>query len=124
MGRPRIHVDRKTAVRINGYKWKQNNISKYLWAASKQRAKKHNLLFTIQPEDIIVPNNCPYLQIPLIISTTGRQHSSPSLDRIDSTGGYTPDNIEVVSDLANRMKSDASVEQLIIFAKSVLSKYE
>lgn len=47
----------------------------------------------------------------------------PSIDRIDSTKGYTKDNIQVISSKANTMKSNASVEELRMFAYWVLREY-
>ena len=37
---------------------------------------------------------------------------APSLDRIDPKKGYTKENTIVVSMLANRIKTDASIEQI------------
>ena len=36
---------------------------------------------------------------------------SPSLDRIDPTGGYTPDNIRVISYRANWIKNDGTLDE-------------
>lgn len=49
--------------------------------------------------------------------------TNASLDRIDNTQGYIPGNVEVVSYLANMMKSSASREQLVTFAQSVLERF-
>lgn len=51
----------------------------------------------------------------------GYSDYSPSIDRIDSTKGYTKDNIQIISSIANRMKWNATKEQLITFAKGILS---
>lgn len=48
---------------------------------------------------------------------SGAFPNSPSLDRIDNTKGYTPDNIWVISQRANAMKSAASDEELVRFAE-------
>jgi len=95
-----------------------------LWAA-RARAKKKNVFFDIEEKDILIPTHCPYLGIPLRMgSRLGEDRSDVcSLDRIIPSKGYTRDNIEVISQLANTMKNSASPEQLIFFAKSVLSKY-
>lgn len=56
---------------------------------------------------------CPVLGIPLFKGTGKLTDNSPTLDRIDSTGGYTKDNVLVVSARANRIKSDATIEELL-----------
>lgn len=92
-----------------------------LLKSSKQNAKARGLEHTISKEDIKVPKICPYLKIELTTEVQQKNTASTvSLDRIDNTKGYTPDNIQVISRLANLMKSYATEEQLIQFAKSVL----
>lgn len=96
---------------LNKYK---NNIPMVLFNSSKKRAKKRGIIHNISTEDIIIPETCPVLGIP-IFSThgTGRPTAnSPSLDRIDNTKGYTKDNIIVISWRANNLKRDASMEEL------------
>lgn len=97
-----------------------------MWRRAKARCKKSGREFTIVVEDIVIPSHCPILGIPLVCKTgrSGGDPNSPSLDRIDSTKGYTPDNIVVVSHLANMMKSSATPEQLIKFAEWVLDTYK
>lgn len=43
---------------------------------------------------------------------TGGGDHSPSLDRIRGDLGYVPGNIIVISNRANRIKSDASIREL------------
>lgn len=89
-----------------------NNISKSLWRSARDRAKKRGMEFTITPEHVIVPEYCPVLGIPLF-SRAGqkRNDNSPSVDRINNTKGYTPDNIVVVSLRANIMKNRFTMEE-------------
>jgi len=83
----------------------------YLLARARTRATQKNMEFTISKEDIIIPDKCPLLGIDIIPNAKDRKHS-PSLDRIDSNRGYTPDNIWVVSSRANTLKNDASLQEL------------
>lgn len=95
--------------------WVGKNPILMLLRGAKWRAKKKNLEFSIIPEDIIIPTECPILGIPLKINQTGRPgffNDSYSLDRINPSKGYTKDNIRVISNRANLLKSNASVEEL------------
>lgn len=49
---------------------------------------------------------------------------SPSLDKIIPSLGYVKGNIQVISLLANKMKTSATIEQLRIFSKNVLKMYK
>jgi len=92
---------------------------------AKQRCVKSKREFNISIEDINIPEVCPILNIKLNMNVgkSGAYRNSPSLDRIDSSKGYTKDNIQVVSQLANAMKSSASRLELIDFANWVLKTY-
>lgn len=86
--------------------------------ASKQRAKLKNREHSITVNDIksIFPVNgcCPIFGMKLEFNNAGFRENSPSIDRIDSSKGYTKDNIQVISWKANRIKSYATVEELEI----------
>lgn len=69
-----------------------------------------SLPFDITPEDIVVPERCPVLDIPLLL--VGSRDNRPSLDRIIPASGYTKQNIAVISFRANRVKSDATADEL------------
>ena len=96
------------------------NPAKELYRAAKRRAKNKLLEFSITLEDIVVTESCPILQIPLIVGQDKIHDSSPSLDRIDNSKGYISGNVQVISNLANRMKNSASDDLLIKFAKWIL----
>lgn len=47
-----------------------------------------------------------------------------SVDRINSKLGYIKGNVQVISNKANRMKNDASIEELLIFSKNAIKMHE
>ena len=96
-------------------KTKDENLKKYLLKYAKARAVKKKLDFNLTEEDIIIPEICPIMRVPF---SSGRY--SPSIDRIDCKKGYTKDNIQVISSLANRMKWDSSQEELHNFCNGIL----
>ena len=49
----------------------------------------------------------------------GRNIDTPSLDRINPDLGYIPGNVRIISNLANMMKSSATLEQLKTFYKNI-----
>ena len=107
--------------------YSQRNPIKSLLKAAKSRANKRGLLFELQDSDIYLPDTCPILGIPLERhggTGAGGKPNSYSLDRIIPEKGYVKDNVQVISHLANSMKSFATPEQLIKFAKWVLNTYD
>jgi|DEB0MinimDraft_10_1074344.scaffolds.fasta_scaffold62231_2 hypothetical protein len=91
----------------------------FLWKSAKKRAREKGRDFDITPDDIIIPEFCPYLGIPISHEVGGksRRPGSPSLDRIDSARGYVKGNILVCSWRANNIKSDATLNELITLTK-------
>lgn len=119
----------KEYYKNNKDRWKTYDTTKYnydpkkrLLLKAKTNAKRNNLEFNLSIEDIHIPTHCPY--IGCVLTTTrgnGLVQTNMSIDRIDSTKGYVKGNVQVMSYLANRMKSDATEEQLVAFAKGVLN---
>ena len=103
-------------------RWRTKNPSRYLHNQAKHRARKRNIYFDIQPEDIVIPEYCPVLGIPLIMGRgveVGPTYNSPSVDRIDPKKGYTADNVRVISWRANTLKSDASLKELQVLVEDL-----
>ncbi len=115
----------KEVVRNRYRKYREENPVMMLLHAAKHRAKKRGLPFELAPEDVIIPARCPILGLPMVfgINKGGRAPGSPSLDRIDSTKGYTKDNVWVISHMANAMKYTATKEELLKFASWVNKTY-
>ena len=101
--------------------WRDGNLESEMISSSKKRARKAGVPHAITKSDIIIPDVCPVLGIPLYPGTgRGPQHNAPSLDRIVPELGYVPGNVQVISHLANSMKRDATPDQLRLFAEWVL----
>lgn len=80
-----------------------------LWEQAKRRATVRHLAFTLRPSDIKIPARCPLLGVAL--ERAGRGPNHPSLDRKDSQGGYTPENVWVISYRANTIKNNATLDE-------------
>lgn len=83
--------------------WRASNPEKHMLQSARIRARKLGLEFSIELSDIVIPKVCPVFGTPI---------HRPSLDRIDSSKGYTKDNVWVISWRANRLKSDATLKEL------------
>lgn len=88
-----------------------NPIRRMLWNA-KARCNKNGLEFNITKDDIVIPDNCPILGTEIIKNGSGSRENAPSLDRVDTTKGYIPSNVRVISFKANRIKSDLTLDQI------------
>lgn len=91
---------------------------RHLIAGARKRAKESGITFTITEQDIAIPIFCPVLGVELLVKPTmvDRDHAA-SIDRIDSQKGYVPGNVVVISHRANRMKNDASLQELEALVK-------
>jgi hypothetical protein len=81
-------------------------------ARARHRAKKNNLPFNIELSDIVIPETCPLLGIELKSNTDKTSPNNPSLDKIIPELGYVKGNIWVVSLRANKLKNDATLQEL------------
>lgn len=100
----------------------RNNYVKKLISGAKLRSQKLGLPFDIEESDIVIPEFCPVFGFKLEVSSGRPSDNSPSIDKIIPELGYTKGNVRVISYLANRMKSNATPEQLITFAEWVLNE--
>ena len=82
-----------------------------LITCAKGRALREKVPFAIQKEDMLIPDVCPALGIP-IERGKGKMHgSSPTLDKIIPELGYVRGNIAIISLKANRMKSNGTAAE-------------
>jgi hypothetical protein len=118
--------------RSKGYerRKKQRQRAKYsderrLLRSCQKRAKEKGLLFSLRLTDIIIPETCPVLGVPLCSHSIGGSGPyMPSLDRRDPKLGYVPGNIQVMSHRANQLKSDGSIEELEAVLRFLQKKAE
>lgn len=88
-----------------------------MFTNAKTRAKESGLPFSISLDDIHIPKYCPVFGIELRRGFKRICDSSPTLDKIIPDLGYIPSNIIVMSRLANRLKNNSSLDQLIALGK-------
>jgi DNA-binding CsgD family transcriptional regulator len=83
---------------------------------AKARAKEKGFPFSLHPEDIRVPELCPVLGIKMTRYTGrgGPMDDSPTLDRIVNELGYVSGNVRVISNKANRIKTNATCEEVAL----------
>lgn len=81
--------------------------------ACKMRAKRDNVPCNIVLDDIVIPDVCPVLGIPIEHNANKGFHpNSPSVDRIIPSLGYIRGNVRVISVRANLLKRDGTPEEL------------
>jgi len=100
---------------LHRFSWDDNSWEEFrMFHLAKSRSKKFDVPFSLCPEDLHIPSVCPVLGIPLFHGTDKKQcDNSPSLDRIKPPLGYVKGNIMIMSNLANRIKTNATTEQII-----------
>ena len=110
--------DNKEKIVESLKKYRQNNKEKLIVRWAKTRANKNNVPFDIDEDYIkkIWPkhNICPIFKIKF---ERGNLDQSPSLDRIIPKLGYVKGNVQIMSHKANRIKNNATFEELVIIGK-------
>ena len=90
---------------------------------ARQRAKRDNLPFDLDIDYIrsIWVDTCPVLGIKLEVSKNGwSSNNSPSLDKVVPSKGYVKGHVNIISWRANRIKFDATVEELQLIVEYTL----
>lgn len=104
--------------------WHNAKVSNTLFNI-KNRIKNTDIPFNLDSEYLrsIYPEDerCPIFRFELVWN--GDRRNSPSLDRIVPELGYIKGNVEWMSDLANRMKTNATPQELLAFAHYLIKKY-
>lgn len=114
-------VDSCGCARNKGYK----EIYKGFYGSIKHGAKTRNIVFDItmkQMWDLFIKQNkkCVFTNIKLQFSSkSNSRDGTASLDRIDSSKGYTIDNVQWVHKNINKMKMDSSDLDFIKWCKLV-----
>ena len=88
---------------------------KLLWNNLKSSAEKRSIPFSLSlsdMDDIGIPIVCPILGLPLYFHRNKVEDDSISFDRIDSSKGYSVDNLIVISYRANKLKSNATLDEM------------
>lgn len=114
--------DKEHAIKMTakwGVQWENKEHRRtYVYQAmrSKFSHKKANAVrigieWNIEFGDLDFPTHCPVLGIELNYFSEKMADNSPSFDRLDPTKGYVKGNVFIISQRANRIKNDGSVEE-------------
>jgi hypothetical protein len=84
---------------------------------AKQRCKKSGRIIDIDDSYLLTLTKglvcCPVLGIEMVFGgTVSIKDNSASIDRFDTTKGYIKGNVWIISDKANRMKSNATLDDI------------
>jgi hypothetical protein len=113
----------KEQQRLASKRFREKNPESNMLRSVKQSARIKKLECNIDKTDIIIPDVCPVLGIPLF--KNGKlTANTPSIDRIKPELGYVKGNILVVSLLANRIKTNATAAQIFAVGKFYLELEE
>ena len=119
------YQDNKEVFLERAKRSRERYYEKQILRATRSRAKRDGIEFNLTIEDIVIPEKCVFLDIPLTRTQgKGRVWSNASIDRIDNNIGYVKENIQIISLKANVMKSHASLSELIIFSKNCINIYD
>lgn len=118
--RAKYREENREAIRQRARDYYKEHPECFVLHNIKTRAKKQGVPFELTAEDLVTPEFCPVLGIRLERSTNpkgGVTDCAPTVDRLIPELGYIKGNIIIVSHKANRIKNNATVEELETVAR-------
>ena len=92
------------------------NPMEHIVRTARARAKRYGIPHTITAADVPMPATCVVLGIPLFTNPDRASNApcdnSPSIDQIVPRLGYVPGNVRVISYRANRLKCNATLQEI------------
>ncbi|MDF2422376.1 MAG: hypothetical protein OPY06_05145 [Nitrosopumilus sp.] len=110
-------------------KIKGRKIPSSYWSNCKRNASKRKIEFSICKDDVIYllkkqSNTCFLSGLPIRFAESESDHlrgeTTASIDRIDSSLGYTKDNIQLVHKTINFMKRNLSDQEFVLICEAVV----
>ncbi len=98
--------------------------AKRMIEAARVRAKRLDVPFDLDWRTIEIPATCPVLGTELIAGNGAIRGSSPALDRLIPALGYVATNVRVISQSANAIKKDKSIDELRDYAARLQSQLD
>ncbi len=104
--------------------WRASRWREWLFATLKARAANRGIMMdpALTPEDIPDPAGrvCPVFKTPFVMGSRKKCDESATVDRIDSSRGYVPGNLQLLSSLANSIKNNATSELVRSVGRAVV----
>ena len=113
--------------RFNKYYCTTKGRARHMLNNATQRAKRNGIELSITHEwieDKLISGICEVTGIPFVFQENdGKGHHfnsfSPSIDRLDQSGPYSPDNCQVTCWIYNRAKGAFPIEDLRLMMDSI-----
>lgn len=118
--RAKYREENREAIRQRAREYYKESPECFVLHNIKTRAKKQGVPFELTADDLTTPEFCPVLGIRLERSMNplgGVTDCAPTVDRLIPEVGYIKSNIIIVSHKANRIKNNATVEELETVAR-------
>lgn len=109
----KLHVMCRPCLSIHKAEDYKKNWFTYQARLKKAECKKKGLDYNISAEYLksIWTDTCPIYKVPFVRFDKSHSHS-PALDRLDPSKGYVKGNLAYISSRANRIKYDATADEL------------
>jgi hypothetical protein len=102
-------------------KWQR---ARYNFSRKKAHCTQSGKEFTLEFEDLIWPDVCPVLGIPLDYTVHGRSENAPTFDQIEAGKGYVKNNVMIISWRANRIKNNGTADEHRLIAEFMELDFE